>query len=299
MSVWQMPAPPMRTSTSPGPGVGSSTSTTSGGCFQSTSRTAFIASLPAASLAFVAASASPPPSRVVVAAFRGGRAAGAFAARVAARFAGRARGGRRASPAGAGRSDRDGDQLVPRPAQAVDVVLDVGHDLPAGGDRQVDLAEVADDQVDRTGVVVDRSQRVVGEHLVAAQVQRRLRPGHVGDADVADLGGDPTGALHRVGVHRQAEQRAGQQFGAFGHHPGLDRLVLLLRLRRRAVHHGEALAGIGDVRAERHQHHGDLVARRCRRRRRCASTSGPPPSSARPAVRRSRRGTGAARRRRR
>jgi choline dehydrogenase-like flavoprotein len=48
--------------------------------------------------------------------------------------------------------------------QALDIKLDIRDVLVAAGDREMDLPEVADDQVDGTGVVVDRSEAVVGVH---------------------------------------------------------------------------------------------------------------------------------------
>ena len=153
--------------------------------------------------------------------------------------------------------------------------IDVGHGAPAGDQAEAQLPHVALHRDVQRHAVNDDGQGEHARHLRPRQVQRHLRPGHVGDGDIGQA--QPVGETGATVQRRQPAEQPGRAQGrkvlgdeaaeaahlllhcARAGHDGLQALERVFELRGQVDHGARDLVVAARVafRAQRDRHTGD------------------------------------------
>ena len=92
-------------------------------------------------------------------------------------------------------------------------VIDVGHELAARDEPEVDVVEVRDHGDVESAVVEDRAERMDRDELGTREIERPRRTGHVRHDQVDDGPQALADPEPRVEAHRAREQRRGGRLG--------------------------------------------------------------------------------------
>ena len=144
-----------------------------------------------------------------------------------------------------------GERLLDRAHE----VVQVRHDVPVGVEAPVQAACVAEQRDAEPEPREQRHQRIDLDHRRTQQVERYLRPGHVGDHQV-----ERQAPVREPRTER--EQGRGRPVGHAGQDLRTHRLLRGLEARRGGAHRGVATGGLGLADRQVGHPRRDLVAER-------------------------------------